>query len=295
MLPYVPPVTMPSDTDDVPQPSDSAARPSSLRKKCLAVVALVTALLGLAVFAAVLVATGGGKKAPATETAEGPRASALGEDDCFAGFRQEGTKMFARPVPCTSPHEGEVRARVDLPILDYPGDERLAAEGEKACRVQASSLYAADRDDEFTLLVDRPDRKTWESGVHAVTCLLRYTGGPKSFRLEGQSTPLNLLEAGNCVETWHDTGVVDVVECTKKHEVQVFAKLAVDGDKDPDEAEVFALCAERARRIFGGKPPAHLRLRLGGPNEREWAGGQHYALCLVASEKGPLTRSVIPG
>jgi hypothetical protein len=256
----------------------------------VAALALSTAWL---VVGAVLLAVTSEDEDAAAPVAEGPRASALARGDCFDGFRQAGTKLFARAVPCTSPHEGEVGARPDLPILDYPGDARLAAEGEKACRVQASSLYAAGRDDEFTLYVGRPDKKAWEGGERTVTCLLRYTGGPKSFRLEGQSTPLNLLEAGNCVETWHDTGDVDVVECTKEHEVQVLARITLDGD-EPDEAEADVRCAERARRIFGADTPADLVLRLGGPNKREWAGGDKYALCLAVSRKGSLTRSVIP-
>lgn len=292
LSPYAPSVTKPPNTDDVPDSPD----PAPVRKKRLAIVALVAGLLGLAVSAVGFAVTAGdGDGDAAAPVAESGRASALGEGDCFQGFRQQGTKIFARAVPCTSSHEGEVNGRPVLPILDYPGDERLAAEGEKACRVQSSSLYAAGRDGEFTLLVDRPDEKAWEGGEHAVTCLLRYTGGPKNFRLEGQSTSLAYLEAGDCVETWHDTGDVDVVECTKKHEVQVLAKITLDADREPDEEKVFTLCARQAKRIFGGNAPKDLLLRLGGPNKREWASGQHYALCLAAKEKGTLTRSVVSG
>ncbi|WP_207939569.1 septum formation family protein, partial [Actinomadura darangshiensis] len=234
------------------------------------IAALVVGVVGLAGLACGLAFLGGGEDA-APQGAGGARASALAEDACFTGFRQEGAKIFARAVPCTSAHEGEVHAKPDLPILDYPGDARLVAEGAKACRVQASSLYAAGRDDEFTLVVGRPGKKEWESGERAVTCLLRYAGGPKNFRLEGQWTPLNLLAEGDCVGTWKGTGDVDVVDCTKEHEVQVLAKLALTGAQDPDEADVYALCAQRARRVFGTDPPAHLLLRLGGPNGREWA------------------------
>lgn len=292
--PYPPSVPKPPNTGDIPDPP--APQPVRARTKRLAIVALVTGLLGLAVCAiGVAVMTGDEEGTTAAPVAEDGRASALRADDCFRGFRQQGAKIFAQAVPCTSPHEGEVKGKPVLPILDYPGDARLASEGEKACKVQSSSLYAAGRDGEFTLLVDRPDEKAWKSGEHAVTCLLRYTGGSKDFRLEGQSTSLGYLEAGDCVGTWHDTGEVDVVECTKKHEVQVLARMMLDGDREPDEEKVFALCAQRARKLFGAKAPADLVLRLGGPNKREWASGQHYALCLAANEKGALTRSVIPG
>ncbi|MFG2090683.1 MULTISPECIES: septum formation family protein [unclassified Spirillospora] len=261
----------------------------------LAVAALAVSGVWLVAATFLLIAAGGDddEEASAREV-EGPRASALADEDCFTDFRQAGTKFFARAVPCTSSHQGEVVAKPDLPILDYPGDGRLAAEGEKACRVQASSLYAAGRDDEFTLVVARPDKKAWDSGERAVTCLLRYTGGPKNFRLQGVWHSLSLLVTGQCVGTWRDTGVVDVVECTKKHEVQVFARLTLKGKKAPDQVKVYARCAERARRIFGRNPPAHLLLRIGGPNLREWGSGEKYAVCLVADKNGPLTRSVIP-
>ncbi|MFB4309227.1 septum formation family protein [Actinomadura sp. GTD37] len=321
---------MPPDTDDVSGSPEPAPPPAPARTNRFAIAALVTGLLGLVVFAigfavaalvqaarrgekgrglavaalalstawlgvgaAVLVVAGGDEHPPARAD-EGPRASALSEDDCFAGFRQAGAKIFARAVPCTSAHEGEVHAKQALTILDYPGDGRLAVEGQKACRVQASSLYAAGRDDEFTLFVDRPDKKAWDSGDRLVTCLLRYTGGPKNFRLEGQWTSLTLLGAGDCVGTWNATGEVDVVECTQKHEAQVLARITLKDLKEPDEAEVYVLCAERARRILGRKPPARLELRLGGPDRREWASGDRYALCLLTAKRGKLTRSMIP-
>ncbi|MEV0666459.1 hypothetical protein ACIBI3_20480 [Actinomadura luteofluorescens] len=56
---------------------------------------------------------------------------------------------------------------------------------------------------------------------------------------------------------------------------------------------MYARCGERARRILGSNPPGHLVLRLGGPDKREWASGEKYALCLVRSKNGSLTRSVI--
>lgn len=333
MYPYAPSVTMPPDTDGVPEPTDSTPQHAvPARTNRLAIIALVTGAVGLVAFAigfavaalvqtgrrgekgrglaaaalvlsgvwlaaaTVLLVTAGGnesEKAPGREE-EGARASALAEGDCFTDFRQVGRNVFARAAPCTSSHQGEVAGKPDLPILDHPGDERLAAEGEKACRIRASSLYAAGRDDEFTLFIDRPDKKAWERGERAVTCLLRYTGGPKNFRLEGQWTSLAFLVAGDCVGTWNATGEVDVVECTKKHEVQVFARLTMKGEKGPDRARVYARCAERASRIFGQNPPAHLLLRIGGPTQREWASGKRYALCLAASKRGSLTRSVIP-
>lgn len=261
----------------------------------LAVAALIVSGVWLAAATVLLVAAVGDEDGDAAvRGAEGPRASALGEQDCFTDFRQAGARFFARAAPCTSSHQGEIVARPVLPILDYPGDRRLAAEGEKACRVQASSLYAAGRGDEFTMFVARPDEKEWASGERAVTCLLRYTGGPKNFRLEKHWSPLSLLAAGDCVGTWSDTGEVDVVDCTMKHEVQVVAKLTLENDKGPDEEKVYARCAERARKTLGSKPPAHLVLRLGGPNQREWASGEKYALCLVAGKDGLLTRSMIP-
>ncbi|NVI87581.1 DUF4190 domain-containing protein [Actinomadura sp. BRA 177] len=248
-------MTLPPDTDDVP------ATPPPARTNRFAITALITGLLGLVLFAiafavtalvqtgrrsekgrglavtalalsiawlaagaALLIATGRDEHAPARE-ADGPRASVLAVGDCFAGFRQAGAKIFARAAPCATAHEGEVIGKPDLPILEYPGDARLAAEGEKACRVQASSLYAARRGDEFVLSIDRPDKRAWDHGEHAVTCLIRYSDGPENVRLEELPKSQSQLVAGDCVGTWSESGYVYLVDCAKKHEVQVFARV----------------------------------------------------------------------
>jgi hypothetical protein len=224
---------------------------------------------------------------------EGPLASALNKGDCFNELRQVGTTVLVEAASCTFSHQGEVIGKPTLPILDYPGDGRLVTEGEKACRVEASTLYAAGIGNEFTLVIGRPSKKAWEGGQHTVTCLLRYTGGPKDFRLEGQWTSINLLTEGDCLETWSDKRTMNVVDCTRKHKAQVLAKIDLTSEKNSDEGLIYAICAEQARRLPGPLPSSH-QLRLGGPTKREWASGQHYALCLAVSKDAPTTSSLLP-
>ncbi|TDB97289.1 hypothetical protein E1266_06985 [Actinomadura sp. 7K534] len=181
-----------------------------------------------------------------------------------------------------------------LPAVRYPGEERLAADAQSACRREASSLYEDGRGDEFTLVVDRPDRRAWEGGDHTVTCLLRYSDGAKMYVLANAPRMTSELAAGDCVGTWSDSGSVELVDCDQKHEVQVFARITLKQEKYPDHAQVLTLCAERARKVFGTDPPKDLLLRYTGPDELEWARGQRHVVCLVTSRKGRLSRSLVP-
>ncbi|MFA1539091.1 DUF4190 domain-containing protein [Actinomadura monticuli] len=305
---------MPPETDDTPAPTNRLAiialltailglallaigfavaalvqlRRRAERGRSLAIAALALSTAWLVAGAVLLAATAEDENAPP----EGPRASALSESGCFGGFRQAGTKIFANAVPCAAPHEGEVVAK--LYLAEFPGDARSAAEVEKACRARAASLYAGRSSDEFALFTDRPDEEDWRRGEHAATCLLRYTDGPKSVPLNELPKALSELAAGDCVGKWSGSGFVYLVDCGKRHEVQVFARITPKGDDYPDEARAYVLCADQARRVFGQNPPEHLRMRYAGPDELAWARGERFVACLITSKKGLLTHSMLP-
>lgn len=320
--PYPPSVTLPPDTDEIPAPA--AARTSRL-----AITALATAAAGLVVLApafavaallrarrraekgsglalaalalslawsvaaaALLVTTGGGEDARTRETGE-PRASTLEVGDCFEGFRQEGPKIFARAVPCTAVHQGEILAEPKLAMRSYPGEERLAAEAKKVCREQASSLYAAGHGGDFLLHADRPGEAAWERGERRVTCLLRYADGAKSFVMKDAPKSEAQLVAGDCLERWSETVSLRVVDCATPHGAQVFAKLTPGGGEYPDAAAALARCSERARGVIGSDGPRDLLVRYAVPEEREWVLGERYVACLVLRKEGLLTRSLV--
>ncbi|MEU8309830.1 septum formation family protein [Actinomadura sp. NPDC048955] len=259
----------------------------------LAVAALVMSGAWLTAGAVLLSVAAGNGENRGPETG-GPRASALSAGDCFINFRREGAKVFAQAAPCEKLHQGEVLAVPVLPAVRYPGEERLAADAQGACRREAAPLYEAGRGEEFTLVVDRPDRRAWEGGDHAVRCLLRYSDGAKMYILSNAPRMTSELAAGDCVGTWSDSGSVELVDCDQKHEVQVFARVTLKQEKYPNDAQVLTLCADRARKVFGTAPPKDLLLRYAGPDELEWARGQRDAVCLVTSRKGRLSRSLVP-
>jgi hypothetical protein len=165
-------VTTPPDIDDASEPTEPAQGSSPARTNRLAITALITGVIGLAVIAiglavaalfqmgrrgergralafaalavsgcwlaaatALLVSTRGDEGSPAPEAqVEGPLASALNKGDCFNELRQVGTTVLVEAASCTFSHQGEVIGKPTLPILDYPGDGRLVTEGGPSSR-----------------------------------------------------------------------------------------------------------------------------------------------------------------
>lgn len=266
------------------------------RGRALAIGALTASAVWLAALAVafVLVRGGNGDRAasdPVTKDGE-PRVSTFKAGDCFTGFVAGMTRIFAREASCTQPHGGEIGARITLPTAPYPGDASLTATAVERCRNRVTALYKEGRGDEFTIHVDRPDRRAWEHGDHAVVCALRYPQDMADI-LRKQPKYISSIVPGDCIRTWDGGGNEAIVDCDEKHEVQVYAVIEFHGETYPTMKQVVTGCTERAARVFGKHPPDVLE-RFTPTRKDQWTMGQRFVFCLVAARHGTLTRSVMP-
>ncbi len=121
---------------------------------------------------AVLVALGGGFAAGVAVTAEEELRDARGRvlkpgpvdvlelrvGDCVNGLQAGGESVAVQAVPCRSRHEGEVRARLQLPDRPWPGRRRVIARAERRC---PQGFFFA------------PSERSWRQGDRVVTCIAR--------------------------------------------------------------------------------------------------------------------------
>lgn len=77
--------------------------------------------------------------------------------DCLRGV-EGGESVSVEVVPCSSPHRGEVRARVQLPDGGWPGRKRVLALAERRC---AESFFFV------------PSADSWRQDDRVVTCIAR--------------------------------------------------------------------------------------------------------------------------
>lgn len=78
--------------------------------------------------------------------------------DCVNGLEAGGESVAVQGVPCRSRHEGEVRARVQLPEGPWPGRKRAIALAERRC---SESFFFA------------PSERSWRQDDRVVTCIAR--------------------------------------------------------------------------------------------------------------------------
>ncbi|QKG26292.1 peptidyl-prolyl cis-trans isomerase [Actinomadura verrucosospora] len=312
MIPYLPAVTTPPDADDVqetpeepsaaaawtppdtgtaaappppepapapaPPPPGPAPAPAPRRTNRFAIVALLSGVFGLVVFAigfaiatfvqagrrgekgkglaaaglaasavwiaAVLVLATGvlepGGDAPESKGGK-PRVTALLAGDCFTGLQDDRTSVYATKTPCTQPHDGEIGAVITLADAPYPGDGALLIEATKECRDRAGFLLNSRYSDHLELHIDRPRRAAWDKGRHDVTCALRYTGSEKL-----TSTLASALQ-GNL--QW--TTTLQPGDCIKKWSAA--DKEPVVDCTEPHEAQLFAVFTIQADEYPGDK------------------------------------------
>jgi hypothetical protein len=279
-----------------------AEQPTAVRRRTnrFAVVALVTGLVGMAVFAVGFAIAafvqinrrgekGGGLavaglaasaawvaaitvmavagmpenpagKAPASDFGQ-PRAATLKAGTCFIMFEDKGARIFMRAAPCKGAHEGEIGARATLRERPYPGDREVLAEAEKLCRDRTAFLEKTGRADDFRLYIDRPDKGTWDRGDRAATCVLRYIG-PGYLVL-----PIKDLLTG-------PRDYTDLVpgDCVKAWEES--GALSVVGCTEPHKMQVFAVFeldgdtfpSTREMDDRAGRGCAERALRIWGPH-----------------------------
>jgi hypothetical protein len=77
--------------------------------------------------------------------------------DCLRGV-EGGESVAVEAVPCSWPHRGEVRARVQLPDSSWPGRKAVLAGAERRC---AESFFFV------------PSETSWRQDDRVVTCIAR--------------------------------------------------------------------------------------------------------------------------
>jgi hypothetical protein len=92
--------------------------------------------------------------------------------DCVNGLDENSATTSLPTVPCTEPHDGEVYAVFDLAGGDYPGEDEAGRLAQIGCIDRKATHAAKVADDSnFKLFLLYPNRPSWGSGDHAVTCI----------------------------------------------------------------------------------------------------------------------------
>ncbi|QKW34967.1 septum formation family protein [Actinomadura sp. NAK00032] len=241
---------------------------------------------------------------PAARTDGKVAVTAMRPGDCFSEFEESPAGMFARPLPCTTPHQGEVSAEAELPAVPYPGTEELGNRAWTVCRERTEFLEKSRYGKDLRLHVAPPDEEAWKDGDHAATCVMRYTGSgllpaslDQTIETKDQYTPQ--LQPGDCVKKWDDNGDQPLVPCTEEHEYEVLAVYTMPGRKYPGDAKMdrkaLEGCAKRAVKVWRSKPPFDIAdMGWAGPDKLGWEAGNRLIICLVTGRDGFLKHSVVP-
>lgn len=266
----------------------------------------VLVLVGTAV--AVVVAASGGSPFSTGDDAEGrsvPKdmvpTSTLNAGDCFSDYTEQYAEPAAKPVPCGRRHDGEVGAKATLPEGPFPTGQALLAQSTDRCKERTEFLTDRPAAPSLDLQLDMPDRDDWADGNREVTCLLIFNGpggltrsltdlGPTTATLLEEMTP------GACIEKWDAQSYqFPVVECTAKHEAQLFGKITLKGQKYPGDRKLDdrgnAACFKRREAVVEKRLPARAELVYLRPTKASWTLGDRMIFCLIRSTGAPLTRS----
>ncbi|GGP92589.1 hypothetical protein GCM10010187_05040 [Actinomadura coerulea] len=264
----------------------------------LAAAAIIAALFGRSLFSA-------------AEGEADPRqrdgyvlSSTLRVGDCFTAQTHDSADPYVYPLPCASPHNGEVVAEAPLPAGPFPGVGRLTARAAALCEERTPDNVKKVVDDDFDARAELPKRKDWESGKRTVTCTLVYVGEDKALTAplsRSVITPRHeaMFEQGVCLEKWDDNMTPPVVDCDLPHQFQLLATYKLQDKEYPGrrklEKMVLEGCAKRAADIWGADPPLdRVYPTFSTPTKQQWRRGYRDVYCLITGKKGPLNRSFVP-
>jgi hypothetical protein len=175
-------VVIPPPTGDLlfPAPADAAWEPGSpdVRRSRRVVVgaALATVLVLVAVVLLGLRALGLG----AGDSGVGVTATSVGDltvGTCYrlrAEDRTADSVGAVDAVPCTTPHDGQVYARVPLDFDSYPADIELTSTADAGCADQDAAALdpAVDSVDTISATWYAPLEADWAESPHVATCVI---------------------------------------------------------------------------------------------------------------------------
>jgi hypothetical protein len=152
------------------------------RGRGLAIAGIVLGALGTLAWAAVIAFA---VVAGEPETQATPSAAATGRSqvfvdklkagDCFSGGRKDQIDLVTA-IPCSSPHESQVVAVIELSDGPYPGEAKVTAESEKGCTDKADPLLTDSAYSDLEPSYIYPDADTWR-GDRSVLCLVEAPSG----------------------------------------------------------------------------------------------------------------------
>ena len=93
--------------------------------------------------------------------------------DCLADLIATLGEFFTvETVPCSEPHSEEIYAVVPLPEGDFPGDEAVAAQADKACTAEFESFVGLPYEESvlYYNYLYPYDEQSWNGGYRWVTC-----------------------------------------------------------------------------------------------------------------------------
>jgi hypothetical protein len=108
--------------------------------------------------------------------------------DCLADLIATLGEFFTvETVPCSQPHSEEIYAVVPLPEGDFPGDEAVAVQADKACSAEFESFVGLPYQESVLYYnsLHPSDEQTWNSVFREVVCSVYDPDGEVSGSLRG--------------------------------------------------------------------------------------------------------------
>ncbi|GAA1890112.1 DUF4190 domain-containing protein [Actinomadura bangladeshensis] len=271
----------------------------------LAIGGLAASLVWVAAIAAVVTVgpLSSGSSGPGVRADGRVAVTAMRPGDCFSELVETPDGMFAKPLPCTTPHRGELSASTELSDVPYPGVREARDRAWTACRERTEFLERSRYGEDLELHVAPPDEDAWKTGDRTVRCLMRYTGSgllPSALdqTIETRTQYTSQLSPGDCIKEWGEYDDQPLIPCTKEHEYEMLGFSTLHGGEYPgdDKLEQKALdaCTDLAREVWGGDPPSDIDIAFAGPDRFRWEQQMRTVVCLVTGRDGPLKRSVVP-
>jgi hypothetical protein len=223
--------------------------------------------------------------------------------DCFSDLVETPDGMFVKPLPCTTPHQGELSASTELLDVPYPGEREARDRAWTACRERTEFLEHSRYGKDLELHVAPPGEDAWKNGDRTVRCLMRYTGSgllPAALdqTIETKTRYTSELSPGDCIKEWGEYDDQPIIPCTDEHEYEMLGFFTLHGGKYPgdERLEQKALdgCDDLAREVWDGDPPSGIDIAYAGPDRDGWEQQMRTVICLVTGRDGPLKRSVVP-
>lgn len=179
-----PSVVIPPPTGDLlfPAPADAAweqgDRDVRLSRRVVVGAALATVLVLVSVVLLGLRALGiGTADAGSTATASATSVGDLAVGTCYrlrAEDRAADSVGAVAAVPCTTPHDGQVYARVPLDFDGYPADIELTSTADAGCADQDAAALdpAVDAVETISATWYTPLEADWAESPHVATCVI---------------------------------------------------------------------------------------------------------------------------